>query len=113
MNAIFLARFFHDTYEMLAPVFGYETRPDTKKFDPESKNGKLMIAVAGEVIAKPFAASIRLDKADVLRGRVCRLVCFGVSDDDLPQVYELCSRLERQALDRAAKELELCMKENP
>lgn len=39
------AREFHDTYERLAPSFGYETRPDTKAFDPESPNGQLMIAV--------------------------------------------------------------------
>lgn len=45
-----LARLFHDTYERLAPQFGYETRDDTKQFDPESANGKLMIAVAGEVL---------------------------------------------------------------
>jgi len=41
-----LARLFHDTYERLAPEYGYETREDTKQFNPTSKNGKLMIAVA-------------------------------------------------------------------
>ena len=46
------ARNFHNTYERLAPKFGYETREDTKVFDPESKNGKLMIAVCLEVINK-------------------------------------------------------------
>lgn len=45
-----LAIKFHDTYERLAPQFGYETRPDTKAFDPESPNGKLMIAVCGEIL---------------------------------------------------------------
>jgi len=40
---------FHETYEKLAPSFGYETRKDTKAFDPESANGKLMIAVCGIV----------------------------------------------------------------
>jgi len=44
-----IARLFHDTYERLAPEFGYETREDTKVFDPESKNGKLMIAVCAEI----------------------------------------------------------------
>lgn len=44
-----LARLFHDTYEKLAPTFGYETREDTKQFDPTSPNGKLMIAVAGVI----------------------------------------------------------------
>lgn len=36
-----LARLFHDTYERLAPQFGYDTREDTKEFDPTSPNGKL------------------------------------------------------------------------
>lgn len=44
-----LARKFHDTYERLAPDYGYETRDDTKEFDPTSPNGQLMIAVCGEV----------------------------------------------------------------
>lgn len=49
-SALNLAIFFHKTYERLAPSFGYETREDTKSFDSESKNGKLMIAVCGEVL---------------------------------------------------------------
>lgn len=47
-----LARLFHETYERLAPQYGYETREDTKEFDAESPNGKLMIAVCGEVSAR-------------------------------------------------------------
>ncbi len=46
-----IARLFHDTYERLAPSFGYETRPDTKAFDPTTPNGRLMIAVCGQVAA--------------------------------------------------------------
>lgn len=45
-----LAVLFHDTYEKLAPKYAYETRPDTRKFSPTSKNGKLMLAVAAEVL---------------------------------------------------------------
>lgn len=45
-----LARKFHYTYEQLAPSFGYETRKDTKQFDPETANGKLMIAVCKEIL---------------------------------------------------------------
>lgn len=44
-EAIALAKYFHDTYEDLAPMFGYETRKETRKFDPESPNGRLMVAV--------------------------------------------------------------------
>lgn len=45
-----LAQFFHDTYERLAPMYGYETQASTKIFDPNSPNGKLMIAVCAELI---------------------------------------------------------------
>ncbi len=44
------ARLFHETYERLAPSFGYETRKDTTDFDPHSNNGRLMIAVCSEVV---------------------------------------------------------------
>ena len=44
-----LAILFHDTYERLAPIYGYETREETKEFDPDSPNGQLMIAVCGEI----------------------------------------------------------------
>lgn len=46
-----LARRFHDTYERRAPEFGYETRPDTKAFDPSTPNGRLMIAVCGDILS--------------------------------------------------------------
>lgn len=45
-----LARDFHDTYEALAPFYGYETRPETREFDPETPNGKLMIAVCAVIL---------------------------------------------------------------
>jgi len=47
-----VARRFHETYERLAPSFGYETRQDTKTFNPDSQNGKLMIAVCAELKAR-------------------------------------------------------------
>ena len=46
-----IATLFHDTYERLAPSFGYETRPDTKEFDPTTNNGKLMMATCSEVVS--------------------------------------------------------------
>ena len=45
-----LARRFHDAYERLATQFGYETRPDTKVYDPDTPNGRLMAAVCVEVM---------------------------------------------------------------
>lgn len=44
---------FHDTYEKLASEYAYETREDTKVFDINSSNGKLMYATVNEVI-KPI-----------------------------------------------------------
>jgi hypothetical protein len=44
-----LAQEFHDLYEKLAPSFGYETRTDTKAFDPLSRNGRLMMAVCANI----------------------------------------------------------------
>lgn len=44
-----LALLFHELYEKKAPQFGYETKTETREFDPESPNGKLMIAVAHEI----------------------------------------------------------------
>ncbi len=64
-RAIELAKQFHDAYEKLAPSFGYETRHDTKQFDPETPNGKLMAAVCREV-CEPL--EIQAYKAGVLRG---------------------------------------------
>ena len=49
-SALALAKQFHDIYERLAPSFGYETRPETRDFDPDSANGRLMVAVCQEII---------------------------------------------------------------
>lgn len=45
------AKLFHDTYEELAPSFGYFTREETRKWNPESDNGRLMIAVVEKVLS--------------------------------------------------------------
>jgi len=49
-----LARLFHETYERLAPDFGYETRPETaipwEQIPDDNRNKRLMIAVAAEVL---------------------------------------------------------------
>ena len=41
---------FHNTYEKLAPNYGYETRKDTKELNFNSNNGKLMYATINEII---------------------------------------------------------------
>ena len=50
MDAEKLAMLFHETYERLAPQFGYTTRIETQVFDPNTPNGKLMIAVCNEIL---------------------------------------------------------------
>jgi len=49
-----LASLFHDTYETFAPVYGYETRKETRNFDLDSKNGKLMVAVCTFILNTEF-----------------------------------------------------------
>lgn len=45
-----LAHKFHEFYEISAPAFGYEIKKETKEFDPESPNGRLMAYVCYEIV---------------------------------------------------------------
>lgn len=65
-----LARLFHETYERLAPSFGYETRTETRQFDPTTPNGSLMIAVCAELSGRHGAG----DAEDAARYRWLRTV---------------------------------------
>lgn len=56
VDAEWLARIFHETYERLAPAFGYKTRSDTREFQPNSKNGRLMLATCATVVSEIEAA---------------------------------------------------------
>lgn len=53
MDAEVLARHFHETYERLAPSFGYETRPDSARpwAQVPEQNRSLMTAVCTELLA--------------------------------------------------------------
>ncbi len=53
MNGEQLARLFHETYEKLAPAYGYQTRKASAKpwEDVPKRNKQLMIAVAGEILS--------------------------------------------------------------
>lgn len=91
-----MARLFHETYERLAPSFGYETRADTKAFDPESPNGKLMIAVCGEVAraSTPIviaAERINCEAMSINKGRTVT-VDFANRDDAFALFNELKDR---------------------
>ena len=52
-----LARAFHEAYERLAPSFGYETRTETRDFDPTTKNGRLMVAVCDEIMRRALGTT--------------------------------------------------------
>lgn len=60
MTAEELAVLFHNTYERLSTDFGYTTRQDTRKFNPDSPNGRLMIATCKEVLEVFAAENARL-----------------------------------------------------
>ena len=49
-NAEELAKTFHEVYEKLAPAYGYETNKETRIFDKNSRNGKLMIATCEGIL---------------------------------------------------------------
>ena len=55
---------FHNTYERLAPNYGYETRKDTKEFDFNSNNGKLMYATVSEIISPLLQKVEQLEEKD-------------------------------------------------
>lgn len=66
-----LATFFHKTYERLAPIHNYNTRDDTKDFDLESNNWKLMVAVCEEVLNrqeknKPIDSQVSLPSSETV-----------------------------------------------
>ena len=54
-EALELAQKFHEVYERLAPKFSYETRKETRQFDPTTPNGRLMVAVCGELLQPAVA----------------------------------------------------------
>jgi len=55
-DALSLAIMFHHHYERLAPSKGYNTRVETRIFQPDSANGKLMVATCQSIL-DAFAAA--------------------------------------------------------
>ena len=82
-----IARLFHDTYETLAPAYGYETREDTKEFDPNSKNGKLMIAVCDFVI-KSYTKDLLQSVMEMAEGMKRSMYSDGYGSAQDPAVAE-------------------------
>jgi hypothetical protein len=50
-NGLELAKKFHELYEKNAHNYGYETRKETREFNEDTPNGKLMIAVCEQILA--------------------------------------------------------------
>ena len=53
---------FHDMYEKLASEYTYKTREDTKVFDINSNNGKLMYATVNEIVSPILKENQELKK---------------------------------------------------
>ena len=63
-----LARRFHEFYEQSAPFFGYKTKEETKEFDPESSNGRLMTWVCYEM----YKEVLQKDVGNMFLCKSCR-----------------------------------------
>jgi hypothetical protein len=104
-----LARKFHDTYERLAPQFGYATREDTKAFDPTTPNGLLMMAVVKEMnaderqIRRILCAAIAGPRAYMDDGEASD--CSEVPHIDFLRMtpYQIEQALRARGLNRLAK----------
>jgi hypothetical protein len=92
-----LAELFHDRYEQLAPKFGYVTRMETRAFDPNSTNGRLMIAVCDEILTwldlKVTATEIERLTRDWDEARVARDL---ITDEARVEIDRLREDLETQ-----------------
>ena len=57
-----LARLFHETYERLAPEFGYETRPESAtSWDRVPDNNKHLMTATAEVVITELADRYGVD----------------------------------------------------
>jgi hypothetical protein len=76
-----LAQLFHNVYEELAPSFGYETRQETKIFDKNSNNGKLMIATIKKIKETLFTE-------EQVRFIICKSFLLGVDRGEYSKDFE-------------------------
>ncbi len=100
-----MARLFHDTYETLAPSFGYTTRGDTKMFDADSPNGKLMCATV-EKVRDRIVASLCADAEPFVFEEYpyhCEAMGCGLEDRNITDRYEAMAYGWERAMERAAE----------
>jgi len=86
-EALALALQFHEVYERLAPHFGYETRLQTRHFDPASPNGKLMIAVCEEILLSRVPQEQEPDRWELYAGDHLFTVCYSREDLEKSKGY--------------------------
>ena len=94
--ALEMAILFHHAYERLAPDVGYDTKVETRVFNPDSPNGKLMVLTCREILHNYTRTPTReeIEKALYNRPKDCKthldIICEllgipkeeGASDDD-------------------------------
>ena len=101
------ARQFHNLYEKYAPEFSYETRKDTKEFDPKSPNGQLMIKVCNEIISQAEKRGEERGKREELKDL---LVCFGqlelkTEDEDIQKGWRARKAVDMHAIRQRLKDM--------
>jgi hypothetical protein len=94
-----LARQFHELYESYACEFAYETRQETRAFDPTTPNGRLMIAVCKEIADEINAAlTAERDKFNIQEQQ-----WLGENLILTDEIQQLRARLAADALAKAGK----------
>ncbi len=99
-----LAKLFHETYERLAPDFGYETRKESRKkwSDVPVKNRNLMIAVAAHILAE-------LKKQPEPKLSAVAIPC----PDECGGILEVKKFIDRPTCNKCGKVFRLCRKPCP
>ena len=99
---------FHRTYERLAPFYGYETREETRHFDPASTNGQLMLKTCEELL-KHFAPSAMGDTTAL---RLARNDAFEMAPDGRWSVSSVFIKAVDAILARATLEIRSAQNEH-
>jgi len=72
MNGTQMAKLFHETYERLAPEFGYKTREASAVpwEDVPDNNKNLMVAVASEIVRKIKMEELGITEQDIAENQL-------------------------------------------
>lgn len=97
---------FHNTYEMLAPQFGYETRKDTKQFDFDSPNGKLMYATIERIMSSILKENQQL-KEQLEASEKARKEAIEFINDKSDKGYNFGWILQNEEIDKLLEILDI------